>query len=561
MDKIGGGILREKRIPVMIAIGLIIILIMAFIGWEVAQRYIPSKEPADLAQVLGVSGEETAIFLNEEIQEATGITREGQTYLPLKWVNSYLNEKFYWDNVEKLLVYTLPDSVVYADKRTAGSTGMPLLLAEGDEIYLSMALVNNYTAVDIKNYSDGEHKRGYMDNRWQTMQWGSTAKTAAVRVEGNIKSPVLTYVEKGREFVILEQSKDWSKVRTEDGFTGYMKNNAVRAMEMRENPCTIKLPEYTNIAMEEKVCLAWHQVTHEDANSAMEQLIANTKGVNVIAPTWFALTDNNGSYHSYADRSYVDKAHERGMQVWAVLDNFNMGENVNSEILFAQTSVRKKLIANLMEDVKTYDLDGINLDIEGIKPSAGPHYVQFIRELSVSCRKEQVVLSIDNYVPAGHNFFYNRAEQGRVADYVIVMGYDEHYAGGEAGSVASYSYVKDGIENTLKDVPHEKIINAVPFYTRVWTEKDGKTTSSALGIEGAKKWIEENDVELYWQEPLGQYYGELQTVEGLKQIWMEEETSLGLKMDLIKKYDLAGVGCWKLGFEPASIWDIVKVNE
>ncbi len=561
MDKIGGGILREKRIPVMIAIGLIIILIMAFIVWEVAQRYIPSKEPADLAQVLGVSGEETAIFLNEEIQEATGITREGQTYLPLKWVNSYLNEKFYWDNVEKLLVYTLPDSVVYADKRTAGSTGMPLLLAEGDEIYLSMALVNNYTAVDIKNYSDGEHKRVYMDNRWQTMQWGSTAKTAAVRVEGNIKSPVLTYVEKGREFVILEQSKDWSKVRTEDGFTGYMKNNAVRAMEMRENPCTIKLPEYTNIAMEEKVCLAWHQVTHEDANSAMEQLIANTKGVNVIAPTWFALTDNNGSYHSYADRSYVDKAHERGMQVWAVLDNFNMGENVNSEILFAQTSVRKKLIANLMEDVKTYDLDGINLDIEGIKPSAGPHYVQFIRELSVSCRKEQVVLSIDNYVPAGHNFFYNRAEQGRVADYVIVMGYDEHYAGGEAGSVASYSYVKDGIENTLKDVPHEKIINAVPFYTRVWTEKDGKTTSSALGIEGAKKWIEENDVELYWQEPLGQYYGELQTEEGLKQIWMEEETSLGLKMDLIKKYDLAGVGCWKLGFEPASIWDIVKVNE
>ena len=194
MDKIGGGILREKRIPVMIAIGLIIILIMAFIGWEVAQRYIPSKEPADLAQVLGVSGEETAIFLNEEIQEATGITREGQTYLPLKWVNSYLNEKFYWDNVEKLLVYTLPDSVVYADKRTAGSTGMPLLLAEGDEIYLSMALVNNYTAVDIKNYSDGEHKRVYMDNRWQTMQWGSTAKTAEVRVEGKIKSPLLTYV-------------------------------------------------------------------------------------------------------------------------------------------------------------------------------------------------------------------------------------------------------------------------------------------------------------------------------------------------------------------------------
>lgn len=248
------------------------------------------------------------------------------------------------------------------------------------------------------------------------------------------------------------------------------------------------------------------------------------------------------------------------MQVWAALDNFNMGENVNSEILFAKTSVRKKLISSLMEDVKTYDLDGINLDIEGIKPEAGPHYVQFIRELSVSCRKEGIVLSVDNYVPAGYNAFYNRAEQGQVADYVIIMGYDEHYAGGEAGSVASYNYVKDGIEKTLALVPKEKVINAVPFYTRVWTEKDGETTSSAMGIKDAKQWVEENDVELYWQEELGQYYGELNSKDGVKQIWMEEEVSLGLKMDLIKENDLAGVGCWKLGFEPASVWDVVKVN-
>ena len=312
--------------------------------------------------------------------------------------------------------------------------------------------------------------------------------------------------------------------------------------------------------MNQKVCLVWHQVTSTEANEAMEELIANTSGVNVIAPTWFALTDNKGNYHSYADRSYVDKAHALGMQVWAALDNFNMGENVNSEILFAQTSVRSRLIAKLMADVKTYNLDGINLDIEGIKESAGPHYVQFIRELSVSCRNEGIILSVDNYVPAPYNAFYNRAEQGRVADYVIIMGYDEHYAGGEAGSVASYPYVREGIERTLALVPKEKVINALPFYTRIWTEKDGKTTSSAMGIQNAQIWVKENNVDLYWQEELGQYYGKLETDEGLKQIWMEEATSLGLKMDLIKEYDLAGVGCWKLGFEPASIWDIVRLK-
>lgn len=552
--------MKGKRIPILIA-AVLLLVIAAAAAWKIAQRYIPSKEPADLSQVLGVAGEDTAVFFNENLQEVKGITRENQTYLPIRWVNENLNEKFYWDDVEKLLVYTLPDTIVYADRRTMGSTGLPLLLVEDDLVYLSLGLINNYTAVDMASYTDQEHKRIYLDNRWETRQAGTVGRKSAVRVEADIKSPILTQVEKGMELIVLEQSEDWFRVRTEDGHTGYVKSRAISRIESRENPCAMELPEYTSISMDEKVCLVWHQVTHEDANEVMEQLMENTRGVNVIAPTWFALTDNKGHYHSYASRSYVDRAHELGVQVWAALDNFNMGDNVNSEILFARTSVRKALIARLMADVKTYDLDGINLDIESIKPEAGPHYVQFIRELSVSCRNEGVILSVDNYVPAGYNAFYNRAEQGRVADYVIIMGYDEHFAGGEAGSVASYPFVKAGIENTLKLVPKEKVINAVPFYTRVWTEKDGKTTSSALGLAGAAKWVEENQVELLWDEDTGQYYGELETDDGLKRVWMEEEESLKLKMDLIRDYDLAGVACWKLGFEPSSIWDVVKVSK
>lgn len=552
--------MKDKRIPIFIIIVLIVLGIMGIGIWTVAKRFFPSKEPADLGEVLGVRGEEIAIFFNEDLQEAKGIVRDEQIYLPLDWVNKHINEKFYWDNIEKLLVYTLPDTIVYADKRTMGSTGAPLLLVEGEEIYLTMGLINNYTAVEARSYSNGEHKRIYLDNRWEPRYIGTANKRSPVRVEGDIKSPILTYIEKGETLVILEEAEIWTKVRTEDGYTGYLKSKVIHNMGTRENPCTMVLPQYTNISMNQKVCLVWHQVTSTEANEAMEELIANTSGVNVIAPTWFALTDNKGNYHSYADRSYVDKAHALGMQVWAALDNFNMGENVNSEILFAQTSVRSRLIAKLMADVKTYNLDGINLDIEGIKETAGPHYVQFIRELSVSCRNEGIILSVDNYVPAPYNAFYNRAEQGRVADYVIIMGYDEHYAGGEAGSVASYPYVREGIERTLALVPKEKVINALPFYTRIWTEKDGKTTSSAMGIQNAQIWVKENNVDLYWQEELGQYYGKLETDEGLKQIWMEEATSLGLKMDLIKEYDLAGVGCWKLGFEPASIWDIVRLK-
>ena len=248
-----------------------------------------------------------------------------------------------------------------------------------------------------------------------------------------------------------------------------------------------------------------------------------------------------------------------GMQVWAVLDNFNKGDNVQSEVLFASTAARKKLIASLMKDARTYGFDGINLDVEGIKASAGPHYVQFIRELSVDCRKAGLVLSIDSYVPSSYSAFYNWAEQGRVADYVVMMGYDEHFAGGEAGSVASIGYERQGITDLLKQVPEEKLISAIPFYTRIWKEDASGTSSQSVGISSAKEWVETNQVELYWQDDLGQYYGELEKDGVNYEIWMEEERSLELKMQLIRDNGLAGVACWRLGLEPADVWDIVKL--
>ena len=257
----------------------------------------------------------------------------------------------------------------------------------------------------------------------------------------------------------------------------------------------------------------------------------------------------------------MDKAHEMGLQVWAMVENVSTQEsvkNLNTKTLMSSTSTRRKLIENLMKEADTYGFDGFNLDFESLKAEAGPHYVQFIRELSVSCRQKGLVLSVDNYVPSPYSAFYNRREQGIVADYVIVMGYDEHYAGGDAGSVASISYVKDGIENTLKEVPKEKVINAVPFYTRVWTVNEGKTTSKAYGIADARQWVADNHVDLTWDQELGQFYGSTVNGNGEQYIWMEDEKSMALKIGLVKDFDLAGVACWKLGFESSDIWDIVS---
>ena len=550
--------MKRRIIPVLVVILLLALIVGGVIAAKYIDRYIPTKELADVREVLELSDGETAFFYNDErLQGVDAVVRDGQAYLPLSWVNETLNEKFYWDDEEKLLVYTLPDAVVYADKRTMGSGGKPLLLEEDDQVYLSAGLVTSYTDIRTELFDDGA-PRLYLYDEWEPRTVGTAEKETQVRVRGGIKSPILTTVAEGGEFTVLEGGEEWSKVRTADGLIGWLQNKRILSTRPETPVSTFVEPEYTSISLGERVCLVWHQTLEEADNGEMERLIARTKGVNVIAPTWLMLTDNNGGFDSLADQAYVDRAHELGLQVWAVVDNFNRGENLNSAVLFAKTSTRQALIDGLVGEAQRFGIDGINLDIESISTDTMPDYVQFIREMSVACRNAGLILSVDNYVPSGYTAGYNRAEQGRVVDYVIIMGYDEHYSGGEPGSVASLPFVESGITDTLEAVPKEKVINAIPFYTRRWTEGG---ESKALGLDAAQAWVTENNVSLYWQEELGQYYGEFQGDNSTQRIWMEDERSLKLKMELIDRYELAGVACWKLGLDTEAIWDIVNPNE
>lgn len=554
--------MKRFLVSVITFIAVLFFLGAAGMAFFIYKKYMPSNKLADQNEWFGTVGDRVAILLDNQLEEdykARFI--DGEVYLPIDWVNEILNEKFYWDSTEKVLVYTLPDEIIYADSSVKGSGGKPLLVEQDDQVWLLAGLVLNYTDVRMERFTDGEIKRIFVDTCWDSVPMAEVKKAGKLRVKGGIKSEILTDVEENEALQILETMENWTKVRTETGYIGYIQNKIIEQKGDHHYVSNFQTPQYTSISLGEPVCLVWHQVFSQEANRALEQMMDQVQGVNVIAPTWFMLTDNEGNYECLADQSYVKKAHDMGLQVWGVVDNFNKGENVKSEILFSRTTVRKKLVDSLIKDVKAYDLDGINLDIESIKKEAGPHYVQFIRELSVSCRKEGIVLSVDNTVPAGYSAFYNREEQGRVADYVIIMAYDEHYAGGDAGSVASLGYVKKGIEDTLEMVPKEKFINGIPFYTRVWKEEDGKVTATSMGIAAAKKWVEEKGMKLDWDEELGQYYGELQEGNVRYQIWMEEEQSISRKMDLIWENHLAGVACWKLGFETQELWNIVKPKE
>ena len=548
----------KKAIPVIIALSLIFTIVLGACGYQVIKKYMPTKEPADLTAVYGVTGNETAVYYGyERMTEVQGLYENGQTYLPLSWVNRALNERFYWDATEHLLVYTLPDQIVYADVQTLGSNGSPLLLEKEGEVYLTLGLIANYTDIEIKAYDSEETKRVFL-TPWGERETAAIQKDGYVRVKGGIKSPVLTKVTAASEVTVLETMENWSKVVTEDGHIGYVENKLMGAQNTEQTSSGREPVVYRSNLLDEKIVLGWHQMAAQKGPEDLIEALKGTKGVNVISPTWFSLTDNQGNFRSLASKSYVEEAHKRGIQVWALLDNFS--SNVQTEVLLASTTTRRNLIDKLIAEVERYGIDGLNMDFESLKPEAGVHYIQFLRELSIPCREKGIILSVDNYVPTSYNHFYEVEEQGVVADYVIIMGYDEHYSSSDPGSVASFDFVQNGIVNTLAMVPKEKVINGVPFYTRIWTETGTALKEEEYGISAAKNWISKNKVELYWQAELGQYYGENKGPSGFSYVWMEEENSLKLKMDLIKAYDLAGVACWKLGLEPASVWDVIGWN-
>lgn len=558
----------RRMMPTLTALFLILV-VLGIAGINVyIKKYSPSKEPADLTEYFGVSGTDTVIFLNEERQQdadgdlITASYENGSIYLPLTWVQENLNKRFYWAADREELLYTLPTETVCAGVDAIAANGAPVYLKNANGLFLNAEYVKTYTDIRFYPYTEGENKRVFVYNNWDAALRSQLKADAPVRVLGGIKSPILTTAEKDTKIKVLEQMENWSKVSTNDGFIGYVQNKYLSEPELATAESNFTAPDYTHISLPEgeKVVLGFHQIMNQSANASFDTATADTPGMNVIAPTWFVLSDNVGGYVSYASVDYVEKAHAKGLQVWATVNNFDLAD-VDEREIFASTDTRGKLIDGLTEEALRVGIDGLNIDFELVPSEAGKDYVQFMRELSVACRNKGILLSVDTYVPYSYNSYYDIGELGVFCDYVIVMCYDEHYAGGEAGSVASIGYLKDGLEGALAKVAAEQIVIAVPFYTRVWTVNEGVTTSDALSMVDAQKWIDDRAVKMTWDETLGQSYGQIVDEKGTRKIWMEDEASMQRKIDTIREAGVGGVACWKLTQEPASIWEIVNLNQ
>ncbi len=557
----------EKKgwIPVVVAILLIIIIVGATVGRELVDKYSYSKEKMDLYEYYGVNQEEECVFLvQDQVMEQKAVCRDGNFYLPLTFVQEKLNDKFYYDQQEKLVIFTTPteqyefpvDSASYTIDGQAAEYDSAVWILQDEQPYIELDFVSQYANFLSLIYGEPNRIQIYLEN--QTYRVATIKKNTDVRYQGGIKSDILKSVEKGAKVYLLEEMETWSKVKTEDSIIGYVENK--RLEEMDEEAIEIAnayvQPAYSSIKKEYPINMVWHQVTNAVANEGVDAMLANTKGINTISPTWFFLSDNQGNFTSIADQSYVDNMHARGIEVWALADNFT--NDVEIAQILGSTTNRRNLIQNLIQTTLAYGIDGINIDFEQIPMEAGADYVQFLRELSIPCRENGIVLSVDNYVPTEYTAHYGRREQGEVVDYFVIMGYDEHYSGSsQAGSVASYDYVKAGIENTVKDVPAEKVINGIPFYTRLWKLGDG-VSSEALSMSAAENYLAQYGVTAVWDEKTAQNFAEFEADGAKYQIWLEDAQSIRAKLDIMSMYSLAGVAEWKLGLEKPEIWDVIN---
>lgn len=579
--------MKKQSLPIVFTVLVIIIAVVVLVVGNVIDKKTPSKKHISEEGLYklyklydgyteseeGISFDgatradenQVAIILQNELINERAFIDNGILYVGYDFVKNMLNEKFYWDNNENVLIYTTPTDVIKAQlgsqeyyvTKVKNNVDYVIVKAEGTKVYVALDFVKQYSNIEYNLYESPN--RLCITNGWGTeVSMATLKKDTKIRVDKSIKSDIVFGCKTATEVTVLEKGKKWSKVITADGSFGFVQNKSVTKENRKTLTNDYKAPEYTSIKKEGIVSMAWHMVTAQAANSQLVDLVTSAKGLNVISPTWFRLSDNEGNMTSLVDTDYVARAHLIGLEVWAMVDD--QSSDSDNRQIFPYTSKREKIINQLVATAIEHNIDGINIDFEYITSDIADDYMQFLRELSVKCRINGIVLSVDNKVPEASNSFYNIEEQGQIVDYVIMMGYDEHWgADSGAGSIASLPWVTKGIESMVAKVPSSKVICAIPFYTRIWSEDgNGNVVSCpAVDMDKAVNTLRTNGVEAVWVDNVGQNYGEYTDGENTVRIWVEDASSIEQKLKLIGTYNLGGVSAWRIGLENKELWNTI----
>lgn len=561
-----------KIIPVIVALVLIVAIVGIFYGNKLIERYKYSGKYADLNEYFSITYDYHVgmIVNNVKVDDKAVFYKKNKDtiYLSVDEVKKYFTDRFYFNVDEEMAYYTTGTDIIKAPMNQADNycyyfgdeqrslENAPVITNDG-KTYVSLEYLKIFC--DFKADVYDEPKRLVLYTEETSLEKAVINKETKVRYRGGVKSDILEDMNEGDTVYVLEEMEDWAKVQTTDGFIGYVeikrydkKGEELVSLDASQVPLN-----YSPIKFDAKINMAFHQVFDKNASDFTSD-IANTKGVNIVAPTWFRITDSDGTFTGIPNTNYVQNAHNAGVKVWAVWTDVD--SDVDLSKTFHTYERRQNIINTMISETTANGIDGINLDMEKIPSAAGDDWGEFLKELSVATHKAGIVLSVDNYAPTASTLHYNRGIQGDVCDYVVIMGYDEHWSTSDtAGSVASIGFVEDGITNTINcGVPEEKIINAIPFYTRVWKTKDDNVTSETLSMITSTKWVQDNGFDMQWDDVTCQYYGEKEMKSTLYQIWLEENESIAAKLSVMDAHNCAGVAEWKLGLETPEVWDAIE---
>lgn len=567
---------RRARVVALIIILIVLAALLWFVGRPLYERYSSNKELLDLPSYLGLkSAGEAAVLIGDAALLQNAFVRDGVIYWNASEVRLNFAENFWYSTAEGILLLTTADEVVRAEAGALAYTrhaeiapvdgvvpeevavSAPVFLIEDGNPYISLDYAQQFSNFSYELFSDPYRIQIYAEDT--VYETADVKKKTSLRGLPDIKSGVVRELNDGEKLYIMETDGDWAKVRTTDALTGYVETRRLSESYTSEilAPNDYSPPPYTELTSEEKICLGWHQVSVYDANAYLDDMISGAWPMNVISPTWYSVADGSGAVNSIASAEYVAKAHARGLEVWPLVNDF--ADGLDRETLLSSTSSRNAFVSYLIGQANSLGFDGINLDFEVVPSAATWGFEQLLRELSVACRAHGLVFSIDNYPPRDHTEHYNRRLQGEIADYVINMGYDEHWGSASgAGSVASLPFVEEAVQLTLDVVPARKVINAVPFYTRIWnTNSEGTVRATAVGQKTQAEWIARRELTPEWNEELGQNYVETTENGILYQIWLEDADSMQARIDMMKEYDIGGVAGWRLGLESDAFWNIL----
>ena len=499
-------------------------------------------------------------FLTEDkdIDKEDFSIEDGMIYLSLDYIKEYLDKDIEYDkssgevrinNDHANKVLKLNE---YEAKFNSGTIDLraPVIEKDGKIMLPIEAFIYDY---DVRLRYDKDIRLLLLDYRDKDYDLSKTTSETLLREGASKRSPIIKKLPQGEELYVYGDKGKYYKVRMTEGYAGY-----VLKKDLDENFEKVSFKSTSNNTSDDLINLTWDYTYAEHSEDKINQ-IKDIKGLDVIIPTWFSIRNGNGDMIDRGNQNYIKKYNDLGIDVWAYLDN-SFDPEITHEAL-SNGKTRKKIINKTLELCKKYGMKGINIDFEHTKIDDRDYITDFVREFRQAAG-EDFIITVDVTPQISADVTkepYDRKALAEIADYMVVMAYDQHWGSSDkAGSVAQYKWVEGSINVLFRNIPNKKMILGVPLYTRIWKEDGGKVTSKTISMDEVARIIASKGLKPVWDKESQQNYVEYQENGAEYKIWIEDANSLEKKVSLVNKYNLAGVGSWRLGFETSNIWDVIS---